>query len=38
MREFKNGKLKTPDGEVITDKKQILAIANLISNNTDELK
>lgn len=27
MREFKNGKLKTPDGEVVTDKKQALAIA-----------
>lgn len=27
MREFKNGKLKTPNGEVVTDKKQALAIA-----------
>lgn len=26
MREFKNGKLKTPNGEVVTDKKQALAI------------
>lgn len=27
MREFKDGKLKTPNGEVVTDKKQALAIA-----------
>lgn len=38
MREFKNSKLKTTNDEVITDKKQILAIANLISNNNNELK
>lgn len=38
IREFKNGKLKTPNGEVVTDKKQALAIANLISNNTNKLK
>ena len=27
MREFKDGKLKTPNGEIVTDKKQALAIA-----------
>lgn len=32
MREFKDGKLKTPNGEVVTDKKQVLAIAMSESN------
>lgn len=26
MREFKDGKLKTPNGEVVTDKNQALAV------------
>ena len=26
MREFKDGKLKTPNGEVVTDKTQALAV------------
>ena len=36
MREFKDGKLKTPNGEVVTDKKQALAIAMLESEDYAE--
>lgn len=32
MQEFEDGKLKTPDGKVVTDKKQALAIAMSESN------
>lgn len=36
MREFKDGKLKTHNGEVVTDKKQALAIAMSESENYAE--
>ena len=35
---FKNGKFKTSNGEAVTNKKYVLAIVNLISNNTNKLK
>jgi hypothetical protein len=36
MREFKNGKLKTADGKLVTDKKQALAIAMSESEDYSE--